>query len=146
MKKVLFAFVLIMLMCSSCQTTYEYSQKVNYLDYSFFKEKDFFITETNTVSFPYESLGSIYVIVRSGKIYKTNDMDEGDSYKPMYQRKGKYKKATLEDAYQLIYDSAKEKGANGILRFKIEYLTLGPNAGKNKPIDGYIITGMTIKK
>lgn len=145
MKRILFALVVIVLICSSCQT-YEYLQKVNYLDYSFFKEKNFFITETNTVSFPYESLGSIYVIVRSGKLYKTTDINERDSYKPIYQRKGKYKKATLEDAYQLIYDSAKEKGANGILRFKIEYITLGPDAGKDKPIDGYIITGMTIKK
>lgn len=145
MKKHLFTLMVIVLICSSCQTS-PYIQKVNYLDYSFFKERNFFITETNTVSFPYESLGSIYVIVRSGKLYKTTDFDEPDSYKPMYQRKGKYKRATLEDAYQLIYDSAKEKGANGILRFKIEYLTLGTNAGKDKPIDSYIITGMTIKK
>lgn len=145
MKRILFALVVIVLICSSCQT-YEYLQKVNYLDYSFFKEKNFFITETNTVSFPYESLGSIYVIVRSGKLYKTTDINERDSYKPIYQRKGKYKKATLEDAYQLIYDSAREKGANGLLRFNIEYLTVDGDLIKNRPVIGYVITGMAIKK
>lgn len=144
MKKVLFIFAVITALCSSCQTS-PYIQKVNYLDYSFFKERNFFITETNTVSFPYESLGSISVVVRSGKAVKS-DNEERDSYKPLYQRKGSFKRATLEDAYQLIYDSAKEKGANGLLRFNIEYLTVDGDLIKNKPVIGYIITGMAIKK
>lgn len=144
MKKVWFAFAMIIALCTSCQTS-PYIQKVNYLDYSFFKERDFFITETNTVSFPYESLGSISVVVRSGKAVKS-DNEERDSYKPLYQRKGSFKRATLEDAYQLIYDSAKEKGANGLLRFNIEYLTVDGDLIKNKPVIGYVITGMAIKK
>jgi hypothetical protein len=144
MKRILFALVVIVLMCSSCQTS-PYIQKVDYLDYSFFKEKIFFITETNTVSFPYESLGSISVIVRSGKAIKS-DNEERDSYKPLYQRKGSFKRATLEDAYQLIYDSAREKGANGLLRFNIEYLTVDGDLIKNRPVIGYVITGMAIKK
>lgn len=144
MKRILFVLTAIVLICSGCQTS-PYIQKVDYLDYSFFKEKNFFITETNTVSFPYESLGSISVIIRSGKAVKSSD-DEHDSYKPLYQRKGKFKRASLEDAYQLIYDSAKEKGANGLLRFKIEYLTMGGDWEKNEPVVGYVITGMAIKK
>lgn len=145
MKKNLCMLVVILVLCFSCQT-YPYIQRVDYLDYSFFKERGFFITETNTVSFPYESLGSISIVVRSGKVFKINDYDERESYKPIYQRKGKYREATIEDAYQLLYNSAIEKGANGLLRFKIDYITLGTDFEKNQPAIGYIITGMAIKK
>lgn len=143
MKKVLFAFVLSMVMCSGCQT-FEYCQKVNYLDYTYFKERDFFVTETNTVSFPYESLGSISVVVRSGKVYKQSGDEE--SYKPIYQRSASFKYATIGDIYKLVYNSVTEKGGNGILGFKIDYLLPNKFSGKNKSNDGYMITGMAIKK
>ena len=142
MKRILFVLTAIVLICSGCQT-YPYIQKIHYLDYSFFKERNFFVTETNTVSFPYESLGSITVVVRSGKVYKQSD---AESYKPIYQRSGDFKYATIADIYNLVYDLAKEKGGNGILGFKIEYLLPDKFSGKNKSNDGYMITGMAIKK
>jgi hypothetical protein len=132
---------MIIALCSSCQT-FQYTQKIAYLDYSFFRERNFFVTETNTVSFPYESLGSIAVLISSGKVYKSTDTN----YKPLYQRSGSFKKATLEDTYQLVYDLAKEKGANGILGLKVEYLKPDKFAGKSKSNEGYMISGMTIKK
>ena len=143
MRKLSFILLLSVIVCSSCQT-FVYTQEAYYLDYSFFKERNFFVTETNTVSFPYESLGSINVTITSGKVYKSTD--DKDSYKPLYQRSGSFKWATLDDTYQLVYDLAKEKGANGILGLKVEYIKPDKFSGKDKSNSGYMITGMAIKK
>lgn len=141
--KVSFVLLFTVIVCTSCQT-FVYNQEAHYLDYSFFKERNVFVTETNTVSFPYESLGSICVVINSGKVYKSSD--DKDSYKPLYQRDGSFKWATLEDAYQLVYDLAKDKGANGILGLKVEYLKADKFSGKGRSNNGYMITGMAIKK
>lgn len=143
MKKLSSILLLVIVLCSSCQT-FIYTQETYYLDYSFFKERKFFVTETNTVSFPYESLGSICVVVSSGKVYKS--VNGKDDYKPLYQRNGSFKYATLEDTYQLVYNLSKAKGANGILGLKVEYIKPDKFSGKDKFNSGYMISGMAIKK
>ena len=67
MRKLL-CIILIVILATSCATVklpqpYSYS---NYIDYSAFTEQGIFVTESNSVSFDYQQLGSISVVEVGG--------------------------------------------------------------------------------
>jgi len=126
----------------------------NIIDYSFFNEKNFFISESNSVSFSYNPIGSISTVVYSGKIPNKQERGEkvlvkksnDDIYPDVYDNKNVvWKDATINDALNEIYKQAISIGANGIINLKIEYI---PGAMINNVYrgPGIIVSGMAIEK
>lgn len=66
MKKII-SFCVVLLLVTSC-TTYKipYRRYSAAIDFSAYAQKGFFITESNSVNFSYEPLGSITSVVTSG--------------------------------------------------------------------------------
>ena len=80
MKRMLFSLLVVMLLNSCGMVKYaEYSSILKYNEY-----EDFFITESNSVNFPYEPVGGVNSLIKSG----------------YYKRK--YIAATAEDALYLL--------------------------------------------
>lgn len=106
------------------------------VDYSEFSEAGFFITESNSVSFDYKTLGSVSSYVQSG--------GKNGSY--IYTRSKDLQVnqviMTPRDAIRKLYDEAKKLGANGLINVKVrripDYIT--------SLNDGYEATGMAIFK
>jgi uncharacterized protein YbjQ (UPF0145 family) len=113
-----------MISFASCNVYPPYTSFGTYIDYSLYSEKGFFITESNSVSFEYESIASITMTDESGSI--NSDLKHPDLNK------------MIEDLYQL----AIKKGANGVINLKIEYWRI-----REIPFGyGLNITGMLIKR
>lgn len=147
MKKfLLFAFVA--LIFTSCMKI-PYTSTVTVIDYSYFSKKGFFITEAPSVSFDYESVGSIMVSVQSGhnviegekKVSKSIFGGEIETYSSVM---GKYRAATIDDALDLIYDESIKAGANGLINLKISPITVYQSG--QTYVTGYIVNGMAIKR
>lgn len=147
MKKfLLFAFVA--LIFTSCMKI-PYTSTVTVIDYSYFSKKGFFITESPSVSFDYESVGSIMVSVQSGhnviegekKVSKSIFGGEIETYSSVM---GKYRAATIDDALDLIYDESIKAGANGLINLKISPITVYQSG--QTYVTGYIVNGMAIKR
>jgi hypothetical protein len=117
-KSVLLMVVLALTLANSC-TTYWYSASVSVINYSIFTERGFFITESNSVSFEYEPVGSLYVSVYSGIVSKQLLIEKSnDNVYPDKYSGGKWKKADVNDALELFYKKALENGANGVIALK----------------------------
>ncbi len=135
MKKIIvLSVVSFVLLFSSC-TVKKYSISSNLLDYSEFTSNNFFITESNSVSFDYESIGSISVYCESGHYRdpRVTGIVEGP---------GKWRKAIPKDLLNEAYNKALSKNADGLINMKITYI---PQV-KNVPFDSYLLTGMLIKR
>lgn len=151
-KTVLFLLALLPLMFS-CSVKTPYRQGYSIIDYSIYTNKGFFITESNSVSFGYEAMGSVYAVVESGyEVIGSKQVREiGDdiySSKPKLKTKlkyGDYIEATPEQALDLIYKKALDIDANGIINLNIKQLTQYIE-GYGYIIRGYIVEGMAIKR
>ena len=98
MKKILFGFGLMMLL-SGCFSSYKSTSSI----VKYVTNNNFFMSESNSVSFDYQPIGSVRSLVTSG-----------------YER-NKFIKVTPEEALQVLYMEAEKNGANGIINLKIEY-------------------------
>jgi len=102
-------------MFASCATS-KYQVITSVLDYSTVSEnKDFFITESNSVSFNYKAIGSITVECISGN-HGTTIID--NSYET-----SNYKFASVEDAYKELVKTFISKGANGVINLQSRYIS-----------------------
>ena len=144
MKK--FALIIIAFILASCAT---YSPLVSFVDYSSYNNDGIFLTESNSVSFKYEPIGSINVLLYSGfsnEVKKApiieDKKEKGDDiYYSANNGRLKYKDATIQEALRLAVENARSKGANSIINIRYEYVP----AFKNNP-DGWHMSGMAVKK
>lgn len=120
MKKSL-VFLFLILLMSSCNMA-PYIKSIGYIDYTMY-DNGFFITESNSVSFEYKSLGSISVLILTG--YENS----------------KLVKATAQDAVTALVEKAMLKKANGVIALKIS-----PYTDFTTKQNGFFVSGMAIKK
>lgn len=125
-------------------------KKIYSIDYSEITDKGFFLTESNSVSFDYTAIGSVSSYYRSGKVYINSKKASKSENDDVYRTTGSIKKIentnvvyyTPKDALIGIYEEALKMGGNGIINFRIDYISL-PNLPHNY---GYSVSGMVIKK
>jgi len=149
MKKII-SFCVVLLLVTSC-TTYKipYRRYSGTIDFSAYAQKGFFITESNSVSFPYEPVGSISAVVSSGyevlnsEKSKSNDDVYGAFQKIKY---GKMIDASVNDALDELYNSARRLGADGIINFRSEFIPASYNQAALISPDSYIVSGMAIRR
>ena len=151
MKKMFFV-VIISLLAVSCVTTDKmYSLSTSEISYSLYTQQGFFFSESNSVSFEYEPIGSVYSMSRAGyvpqgkstvkkttktnldDIYENNRSENGLSF-----TSGKYKSANIPDALDAMYQNAKRLGADGVINLKYEFSYV--------PSERVVVSGMAIKK
>jgi len=135
MKKILALCAFAALMMSSCETAQKFQQSAGFIDYAMFP--GMFLTESNSVSFEYQPIGSLYAEETSGeyqvvkKQVKNNEI-YGDGFEIV---DGKYRHANPQSALTFAAERAKEMGGNGIINLRIEKID-----------GGYSVTGMVIKR
>lgn len=149
MKKII-SFCVVLLFVTSC-TTYKipYRCYSDSIDFSVYSQKGFFITESNSVSFSYESVGSISAVVSSG--YEVLNSENLESTDDVYgsSKKIKYGKmitASVNDALDELYNSAVSLGADGIINFRSEYVPASYDKSVLTTPDSYIVSGMGIRR
>lgn len=152
MKKgfLLASIVVLMSSCTTLNLPKPYT-KIRMVDYSWLTEQGIFVTESNSVSFDYLAVGSISVESSSGyeptsKNKNVTAIENGDGIYTTYltdtwskRAKFEYYPVSLEDMFGELNRELKEKGANGIVNFKIDYDRI-----KDRNI--VRITGMAIRK
>lgn len=151
MKKVLLLASIVVLM-SSCVTINlpKPYTKVKLVDYSWLTNQGIFVTESNSVSFEYEAVGSVSIEISSGfepkvKGKHVTTIEKGDDIYTTYQVNGLSKSkwvavpATMENAFSELAYTLKENGADGIVNLKIRYDHIAMR-------DLIYISGMAIKR
>lgn len=136
-------------MFTSCFPKFEAIRRASILDYTEFTSKGFFVTESNSVSFDYEAIGSVI-----GENYggyevssKKNKMSE-DTYSRLTEitvKYGKHIPARADVALREMILKAMEKGANGVINVRINGSSRF-TVGADTTYYGYIATGMAIRK
>ncbi len=151
MKKILL-FAAALLLLSSCGVKYPYNRYSSAIDFSAItRGSNFFITESNSVSFDYKPLGSVSSSVKSGyEVIKGEQKSrpEGYSFRELAKLKfGDYKYATADAAIEELISASKKLGANGIINLKIIYTpaVYDKNGNIISP-SSYYTTGMAIDK
>lgn len=135
--------------CSlSVKIPYRYS--MSYIDYNTVSQQyGVFITESNSVGFDYQPIGSISLMERSGNEVKSSESEAKDG---VYSKSlittvkyGDWIDASIDELLKIACQKAIEQGGNGIINMKIEYL---PSTVVNNVVysEGYRITGMIIKR
>lgn len=148
MKKLLL-FIIPALMLTGCFPKYEAIRRASILDYTEFTSKGFFVTESNSVSFDYEAIGSVIGENYDGYevLYKKDQMGD-DTYSRLTEIKvkyGKYLPAKADVALRELCLKAMEAGGNGVINVSIRpsYRDI---PSTNTTYYGYIATGMAIRK
>ena len=146
MKKILMiCFLAVML--ASCQT---YLPSPVYIpggvDYSALTDRGIFVTESNSVSFDYEPIGSVYVNAYGGWVRKDGKPREDDSKEDYYilgsSSKKVYQLPSYEECFIRLAEKLNEMGANGIINLKFNW----SKSVFDQTIDNLYISGMAIKK
>lgn len=153
MKKVFFIAASIMMLASCSTIKHPYTIYSNVVDLAEFTKQGFFITESNSVSFDYDPVGSIQTTVKSGheilKHGKVKEKMKDDVYS--YDELGKIKfgefiPASTDDAVAELVSVAKNLGANGIINLSFNYIPGDyGKAGELISPATYIVSGMAIK-
>ena len=120
--KQLFTILSILFLASCSAPKIIHSTFVGYVDYSEYAEKGFFITESNSVSFEYVAIGSVYAEMNSGhKVlgYKEEIVTSfGDNYKVTETTIGDWIDVTVNDAIEALYGKVIGEGGDGIIGLK----------------------------
>lgn len=159
MKKNIYYLIAIALFFSSCVTVEPVKlpkpfTDVSMIDYSSLTKKGIYVTESNSVSFDYEAVGSIFVEAMGGWSSK-NELVERAAYKgddtyyssSSSSKKGKLKKKDvyfppkLEDAFTILTKKLQEQNADGIINLKISFSSV---SGLQR--EKIVITGMAIRR
>lgn len=148
MKQIVCLLILASLV-ASCSTVNVPSPKqyASCIDYGYLSQKGVYVSESNSVNFEYEPLGSLYVECTGGWV-KNNQRSAQSSMEDIYYSKGQkvvYQPATVEDAFSQALGELKKLRGNGIINFKIntisEYLP-----AYQVSVNKIIITGMCIRR
>ena len=147
------------LVFASCATTQKPAPftPVSMLDYSLLTERGIFVTESNSVGFDYETIGSVLIQGYGGYV-KHNDkkgkreriVTQDDYYIhdegfPITKGKYQYIEPSLVDAMITLGDYLKDVGANGIINIKVTVMPEDINDDTNNK-DKIVITGMAIRR
>lgn len=153
MRKFLFISAMALLLSACAVPKRAYTSYSTSFDFTEFTNDGFFITESNSVSFDYDPIGSISGVVTSGYEVLGKDKQRESKMKDdvYYQEKnekvryGEYKYADFRNVLFEIVESAKKLGANGIINLDVVY-SPGTVDMKNKEITPsyYIASGMAI--
>lgn len=141
MKKILALCVFAALMMSSCAPSISpFKQSAGYIDYSVFP--GMFLTESNSVSFEYQPIASLYASEVTGayKVEKKRirtDEIYGSDY---VEYDGKIRFANPQSALKFAVEKAEALGGNGIINLKIEPYVYSDGR------DAYFVSGMVIKR
>lgn len=153
MKKFLFITSIVFLL-SSCAVKYPYRQYSAVVDFTEYTNQGFFITESNSVSFDYDPIGSVSSVVKSGYEVLGQEMSaKGNMKDDVYYHEntgklkfGKYISANIEDALSELVNASKELGANGIINLEVNYISATYDKyGDVASPSSYIVSGMAIK-
>lgn len=155
MKKVLLSVLAVWLL-ASCVTVKlpAPSSSSDLLNYSLLTSQGIYVTESNSVSFDYQAIGSISVTERGGwikkeKVKKTVKKPRNSNTDDFYvnseenQSSGKmmYVAPNIEIAMEQMATKLKEVGANGIINLNIHI----SNVAEGFP-EYIVISGMAIQK
>lgn len=139
MKKTVLIFLTLITLVG-CTTSLKFEQNAGYINYAAFP--GIFISESNSVSFDYQPLGSLYAEEISGqhqvvkKKLGTNEI-YGDEYAVM---EGSYRHADPQSALAYAVKKVNEMGGDGIINLKIQ----SSKSDDNRRM--YYVTGMVIKR
>jgi hypothetical protein len=147
MKKVLLLLLSASIFNSCYVSRFEYNSYTSTIDYSEYTKAGFFITESNSVSFEYQPLGSITVVVKSGDIKQKYQvvLDDGTTL-GLRDDDAKWKEASSADALVLLHIKATQMNANGIINLKTSYIPEIEEGGIIKHPSSVVISGMAIRK
>lgn len=115
-----------------------------YIDYRPLTESGYYITESPSVSFPYEAKGSIIVTSKGGWV-KTSTKDPKTDYYISATSYYNYKDPDLNQAYDELKKRLDELGANGVVNIRITSQIRYSEVVK-RYYGEITITGMAIKK
>ena len=159
MKKVLFVAVILSTLTSCAAYLPTPKTVVDVTDYSVFHENGIYVTESNSVSFDYKSIGHISVEAYGGwvdkkttskdkleaKRYNNDDYyDSPSSSSPFRSRK--YVLPNIDDAISIFIDKVKASKGNGVINFKIENEMVPDIIDKKILLHKIIVSGMAIEK
>ena len=148
MKKALFLLVS-MFIFASC-ATYQPAPKsfISMIDYSTFTKQGIYVTESNSVNFDYEAIGSICVEELGGWVSKKKS-EYSDPKEQYYigsgMRNKVYIQPDIQEAFKKLMDKLSQSGANGLINMRIEFTTELDLTSK-LTIDKIIVSGMAIKR
>lgn len=134
MKKT-FIICLIAAALASCETPLKFEQNYGFIDYAAFP--GMFLTESNSVSFEYLPVASLYAEELTGqfqgvkKKVKNNEI-YGEEYEIV---DGNNRYASPQSALAFAIERARDLGGNGIINLHIQRIDRG-----------YSVTGMVIKR
>lgn len=117
------------------------------IDYGYLSQKGIFLTESNSVNFDYEPLGSLYIECKGGWV-KNDKGNSNNTVEDIYlNKKAKYiyQPATVEDAFDMALGELKRIRGNGIVNLKISTISEYVPAYL-VTVNKIIITGMCIRK
>lgn len=149
MRKTFLIFTIILLV-TSCSNKYPRMIYNSSIDYSSYTKNGFFITESNSVSFDYEAIGSVTTQITDGWEVVKGKKPEGKSYDYYELKKikyGEYLPLQYEDAIDQIVSQAKRMGANGLINLTFTYTgsISGKYGGLISP-EKITVSGMAIKR
>lgn len=137
MKKIYLTCIIAMAALTSCVTPTKFSQAFGFIDYGMFP--GMFLTESNSVSFEYQPIASLYAEEISGeyKVQKaTKKVKNNEIYGDFYESgPTNYRQADPQSALAYAIEKAKAMGGNGIINLNIR-----------RTGSGYCVTGMVIKR
>lgn len=134
---------------SSCNLRTYYTEYVGFVDYSSYLKRGVFLTESNSVSFDYDAIGTVSAIIYSGYIIAKQDrhIDQTEIYSDkeiVKNEAGQWKEARPDDALAAAVAQAVEKGGDGLINIKITPTSVVDNAKYKR--SGFMATGMAIKR
>ncbi len=140
--------VLTIFLLASCAPKISYTKSVGFVDYSVYQNKGIFLTESNSVNFEYDAIGSVTAVIYSGDAVLTQkkNVDKNDIYgeQTTVQNKMGWKTANPEDALEAAVSEVISKGGDGLINIKITPTT---EVGTSKTArSGFLVTGMAIKR
>lgn len=110
------------------------------IDYTSYYNEGFFITESNSVSFDYEPVGSFVTTVISGTVRQTQ-RHRGRNVTRTVNKVMDHSDALNELVYQ-----CKQKGADAVINVKYRVLHKAKSYDPNNTETSYEISGMAIKR
>lgn len=155
MKKVYLLFSFMMIVLTACQSLPAPKSNMAVVDYSVLTNQGVFITESNSVSFPYKPIGSVSIDELGGWVRKadkkrTEYMRE-DYYSSSSSSGGRqvykqvYQAPEINDMFNKLAAQLHELGANGIINLRITQ-TFEYSKEVKQSIHRVTISGMAIKK
>lgn len=137
--------VVSMLLLSSCTASRQYlaTEYLSTFDYWYLQEKGIFVSESNTVNFAYEPIGSVVIEVRGGGTQSVNLL----SGKFSGQSLNAIQEQARQDVMRRLYEELTALEANGIINVRVSTLMPLPSGQDGSYYGpGYAITGMAIQK